>query len=89
MAKVTIETDCKDYLQMVFTDGDVRATISLQHQDGLDLLERLRGYYADGEIRTKTVRELARSMIEALAEDKAAKKLLELISRQDAPGEEG
>lgn len=87
MAKVTIEADCKNYLQMVFVADDTRITISLQHKDGLDLLGHLRDYYASGEIRTKTVRELAQSMIEALAEDKAAKKLLELISRQDAPGE--
>ncbi len=87
MAKVTIENDCKNYLQIVIVADDTRVTFSLQHQDGLDLLGHLREYYANGEIRTKTVRELALSMIEALAEDKAARKLLELISQQDAPGE--
>lgn len=87
MAKVTIEVDCKNYLQIVIVADDTRMTMSLQHQDGLDLLGHLQDYYASGEIRTKTVRELARSMIEALAEDKAAKKLIELISRQEAPGE--
>lgn len=87
MAKVTIENDCKGYLQIVIVADNTRVTMSLQHQDGLDLLGHMREYYANGEIRTKTVRELALSMIEALAEDKAAKKLLELIGRQDAPGE--
>lgn len=87
MAKVTIERDCNDYLQIVIVADDTRVTLSLQHQDGLDLLEHLRSYYAKGEIRTKTVRELAMSMIDALATDRASKKLLEMIQQADAPGE--
>lgn len=87
MAKVTIERDCKDYLQMVFVHEDLRSTISLKHQDGLDLLARLQDYYSSGEMRTKTVRELAQQMIETLATDKASQKLIEMLQQADAPGE--
>ncbi len=82
MAKVTIEADCKGYLQMVIVADDTRTTISLQHQEGLDLLGKLQAYYADGEMRTKTVRELALSMIETLADDKASAKLIAMIGTQ-------
>ena len=43
------------------------------------------GYYADGEIRTKTVRELAVAMIESLADEKATAKLLEMIEHPNGP----
>lgn len=88
MAKVSIENDCKKYLQMVVTAEDTRVTISLQHQDGLDLLARLQAYYKDPEMKVTTVREMAIAMIEAISEEKAAKKIVEMLQGQ-GPGKEG
>ena len=54
---------------------------------GAVLLARLQDYYSSGEMRTKTVRELAQQMIETLATDKASQKLIEMLQQADAPGE--
>ena len=84
MSKISIE-DTQDYIQMVFVDGHIRTTVSLNHPDGLDLLAKLHQYYSDGDMRTQTVKAMAAKMLDEIVEGKAKEKLMHILEGQPVP----
>ncbi len=90
MSKVSIELDCKKYLQVVVQD-DHRTTISMSHKDGLELLGRLKAYYEDGEMRENIVAAAAQALLKSMLEEGAERELLNQLLKktgEEVPSDE-
>ena len=78
MSKVTIEQDCQKYLQLVVQDGH-RTTISLEHEDGLELLAQLKAYYEQEDLQADVVRRAAQAMLDNLISSEAERRIVQEI----------